>query len=58
MIRGTKIFFQILQKQDVYRIYTQNHENRIELELKVGYNGSHATALDLDISIDKCKFLY
>ena len=58
MIRGTKIFFQILQKQDVCRIYTQNHENRIELELKVGYNGSHATALDLDISIDKCKFLY
>ena len=29
-----------------------------ELELKVEHNGSHATFLDLDISIDKEKFIY
>ena len=30
----------------------------IKLELKVKPNGSHATFLDLDISIDKGKFTY
>ena len=29
-----------------------------ELELKVENNGNHATFLDLDISIDKGKFIY
>ena len=29
-----------------------------ELELKVEQNGSHATFLDLDISIDKGKFIH
>ena len=29
-----------------------------ELELKVKHNGSHATFLDLDFSIDKGKFIY
>ena len=28
-----------------------------ELELKVKHNGSHATFLDVDISIDKGKFI-
>ena len=29
-----------------------------ELELKVKHNGSHATFLDVDISIDKGKFIF
>ena len=29
-----------------------------KLELKVGHNGSHATFLDLNIPIDKGKFIY
>ena len=29
-----------------------------ELELKVGHNGSQETFLDLDISLDKGKFIY
>ena len=32
--------------------------NPIELELKVEYNGSHATFLHLDNSIDKGEFIY
>ena len=30
----------------------------VELELKVVHNDSHATFLDLDISIDKVNFIY
>ena len=29
-----------------------------KLELKMEHNGSHETFLDLDVSIDKCKFIH